>query len=69
MKIESLLEDLDGADPARAEAAAAWLTAEGGSVVTELLAEVAAVRGSAGLKPYTRALGLIGPPAFDALVE
>ncbi|MER8037995.1 hypothetical protein [Streptomyces hydrogenans] len=68
MKIESLLEDLDGADPARASAAAAWLTAEGEAVVPELLAAVATVRASAGLKPYARALALIGPPAFDALV-
>ncbi|NML52637.1 hypothetical protein HHL19_17530 [Streptomyces sp. R302] len=68
MKIESLLEDLYGDDPARAEAAAEEIVARGEELVPGLLAGAAGGSGSARLKPYQRALGLIGPAAFDGLV-
>ncbi|MFD7324624.1 hypothetical protein ACFV9D_26590 [Streptomyces sp. NPDC059875] len=68
MKIESLLEDLESDDAARAEAAAVRLAAEADSVVPTLLRGLAGVQRTADLEPVMRVLRRIGPPAFDALL-
>ncbi|MFC9926020.1 hypothetical protein [Streptomyces sp. NPDC127190] len=68
MKIESLLEDLESGDSARAEAAAALLAEQADTVVPGLLRGVAAVKSTARLQPVMRALQHMGPPAFEPLV-
>ncbi|MEU6985851.1 hypothetical protein ABZ946_20850 [Streptomyces sp. NPDC046324] len=68
MKIESLLEDLDGDDEARVAAAVEQLSAQAGMVVPELLRSVVGVRRTVDLQAIIRALRHIGPPAFDGVL-
>ncbi|MEU2503336.1 hypothetical protein ABZ621_01350 [Streptomyces sp. NPDC007863] len=68
MKIESLLEELSSDDPVRAEAAAEEVVARGEEMLPDLLAAAAGIKATPRLRPHMRALGLIGPAAFDAVV-
>ncbi|MEU6592816.1 hypothetical protein ABZ923_26895 [Streptomyces sp. NPDC046881] len=64
MKIESLLEDLESGDAARAEAA----VEQAGGAVPTLLRGLAGVRRTADLQPVMRVLARLGSPAFDAVL-
>ncbi|WP_225826494.1 hypothetical protein [Streptomyces naphthomycinicus] len=68
MKIEFLLEDLESADAARVEAAAARLAEQADTVVPTLLRGLAGVQRTTELEPVMRVLRHMGPPAFDALL-
>ncbi|MEU4996468.1 hypothetical protein [Streptomyces sp. NPDC021622] len=59
----------DGDERARAEAVLALLTERADDVVPALLAGVADANSTATLRPVIRILALIGPPAFDAVLE
>ncbi|WP_424215877.1 hypothetical protein ACN20G_27385 (plasmid) [Streptomyces sp. BI20] len=62
------VDGADGGERDRAEAVLASLTERAEEVVPALLASVADARSTVALQPVVRVLGLIGPPAFDAVL-